>query len=89
VRLDHLLSKEHLTTVLIQRSLVQAPIRTERVRRLAHGWNIDSAVVSVAADLSTPAPSGVGWNGWVVGVGGWCTLLGPEGPGFPVVVIGG
>ena len=27
------------------------PIRTERVRRVAHGWNIDSAVGSDAPDL--------------------------------------
>ena len=27
------------------------PIRTERVRRVAHGWNIDSAVGSDASDL--------------------------------------
>jgi hypothetical protein len=30
------------------------PIRTERVRRVAHGWNIDSAVGSDASDFSTP-----------------------------------
>jgi hypothetical protein len=23
------------------------------------------------------------WNGLVAGWSGWCTLLGPEGPGFP------
>jgi len=28
---------------------------------------------------------GTGWGERV----GWCTLLGPEGPGFPVVMTGG
>ncbi len=86
MRLDHLLSKEHWH----RRSPggwvggVQAPVRTECVRRLAHGWNIDSAV-------------GIGFSGLVrrfrvlgtgrgVGVG-WCTLLGPEGPGFRVAMV--
>jgi hypothetical protein len=50
---------------------------------VAHGWNIDSAVVGAAADLSTAGLSGLVGNGLVVRVGGWCTLLGPEGPGFP------
>jgi hypothetical protein len=56
------------------------PIRTERVRRVAHGWNIDSAVGSDAPDLSTPRLGVVGTGRG--GAAGWCTLLGPEGPGF-------
>jgi hypothetical protein len=40
-------------------------------------------------DLSTPGPS---WFG-LERVGGervgWCTLLGPEGPGFLTVMVGG
>ena len=36
MRLDHLLSKEHLAP-----SGVQAPDLSERLSRLAHGWNID------------------------------------------------
>jgi hypothetical protein len=41
------------------------PIRTERVRRVAHGWNIDSAVGSASSGLSTLGFSseGLGWNG--------------------------
>lgn len=37
------------------------PIRTERVRRVAHGWNIDSAVGSASPGLSTLCLQG--WNG--------------------------
>ena len=44
------------------------PIRTERVRRVAHGWNIDSAVGSDASDLSTLCLQG--WDGL-----GWSCLL--------------
>jgi len=42
------------------------PIRTERVRRVAHGWNIDSAVGSASSGLSTLGclfGDGLGWNG--------------------------
>ncbi len=90
MRLDHLLSKEHLTGCVVRSTLsVQAPIRTERVRRLAHGWNIDSAVGSAASDPSTAGPFGAGGERVGGERVGWCTLLGPEGPGFPVVMIGG
>ena len=83
MRLDHLLSKEHLVSAvhrLVGGGWSRRLIRTERVRRVAHGWNIDSAVGSDASDLQY---TGFAWLERVGGgAAGWCTLLGPEGPGF-------
>jgi hypothetical protein len=68
-----------LFTVVVGGCWSRRPIRTECVRRVAHGWNIDSAVGSASSGSSTPACwlERVGWERV-----GWCTLLGPEGPGF-------
>ena len=72
MRLDHLLSKEHLAP-----SGVQAPDLSERLSRLAHGWNIDigaepngsnSVHLLQIGTVRTRKPR-------------TCTLLGPEGPG--------
>ena len=88
MRLDHLLSKEHLVSAghrMVSGCWSRRPIRTERVRRVAHGWNIDSAVGSASSGPST-SPVLACQHGWWERVGGervgWCTLLGPEGPGF-------
>lgn len=65
MRLDHLLSKEHLVSAGRPLGVVgcwsRRLFRTERVRRVAHGWNIDSAVGSDASDLSTLCLQG--WDG--------------------------
>ena len=83
MRLDHLLSKEHLARRVLRGGMGPGAGSRRTFSPVAHGWNIDSAVGSAASDLSTPGPS---WFG-LERVGGervgWCTLLGPEGPGFP------
>lgn len=43
-----------LSTVMVGGGWSRRPIRTDRVRRVAHGWNIDSAVGADASDSSTP-----------------------------------
>lgn len=57
-----------LFTVMVSGGWSRRPIRTERVRRVAHGWNIDSAVGSASSGLSTFPVVGLvpvlgGWNG--------------------------
>lgn len=73
MRLDHLLSKEHLAP-----SGVQArQIRTVRVLLAAHGWNID-----IDADrIDRDSVRHFAWleRFWLRGPA-CCTLLGPEGP---------
>lgn len=73
MRLDHLLSKEHLGTVGCSRHTGSS--RT--CSPVAHGWNIDIGPRLNGSDLVRLA-CGVG----TVGAGrvGACTLLGPEGP---------
>lgn len=76
MRLDHLLSKEHLGTVGCSRHT-----GSERTSQpVAHGWNIDIGPRLNGSDLVRLA-CGVG----TVGAGrvGACTLLGPEGPDDP------
>lgn len=74
MRLDHLLSKEHLEVSAFQACQISG------VRSLlaAHGWNIDIGIGRKSFDLVRP----LRWVGTVgVGGAGACTLLGPEGPG--------
>ena len=88
MRLDHLLSKEHLALFLssdgggggVQGWL--APL--VRGGGAAHGWNIDMRLMVPGAGVVLVQPAcwwerAVGWR--VVGRG---TLLGPEGTGFGV-----
>ncbi len=73
MRLDHLLSKEHL-------ELFGAPRATTRANVSgwsAHGWNIDIGLEQTFLPLSTFFGTGTD----VVGMPETCTLLGPEGPG--------
>ena len=74
MRLDHLLSKEHLGASAFQACQISG------VRSLlaAHGWNIDIGARLNGSDLVRP----LRWVGTVgAGRSGTCTLLGPEGPG--------
>ena len=73
MRLDHLLSKEHL-----EASAFQAAGSERTSQPAAHGWNID---IGIHFKDSYPVRP-LRWVG-TVGVGGVgaCTLLGPEGPG--------
>jgi hypothetical protein len=73
VRLDHLLSKEHLETSVFQACWYQG----ECPWLAAHGWNIDIGINVNGSRLVRP----LRWVG-TVGAGrvGACTLLGPEGP---------
>jgi hypothetical protein len=92
VRLDHLLSKEHLVLWLPVWVVMGSRRRVTRTwLPVAHGWNIDSAVGSDAFDLQYTGLCLVGTGRG--GAAGWCTLLGPEGPGFllvmPVMGVGG
>jgi hypothetical protein len=75
VRLDHLLSKEHLAPLWgVQACRHQG----ECPWSAAHGWNIDIGIGRKSFDLVRP----LRWVGTVgVGGAGACTLLGPEGPG--------
>ena len=87
MRLDHLLSKEHLASgVLVLCGWgggVQGwPAAAVRAVGVAHGWNIDMrAVVLGSGPL---VPPGDWWGTRVLGVGGAVrgTLLGPEGTGL-------
>jgi hypothetical protein len=77
VRLDHLLSKEH-----VLRSLYTAPLKQPSCTDLfgsdsAHGWNID--IVTRKRSLLSVRPSGLEKTKPADLV--FCTLLGPEGPG--------
>lgn len=56
MRLDHLLSKEHLETSVFQ----ACQIRTECVLLAAHGWNIDIGARLNGSDLVRLFG---GWNG--------------------------
>ena len=76
MRLDHLLSKEHLETSVFQ----ACQIRTECVLLAAHGWNIDIGIQANGSGLVRHLRV-VGTTG--VGGLGACTLLGPEGPDDP------
>ncbi len=71
MRLDHLLSKEHLEPFGARRA---TPRRTSWGG--AHGWNIDK-VSGAAGALSTSLGTGTVLRT----ESGTCTLLGPEGPG--------
>ena len=73
MRLDHLLSKEHLDTAGCSRHA--GSDRT--CLPAAHGWNIDIGI-QFKGSGSVRLLRGVG----TIGVGGLgaCTLLGPEGP---------
>ena len=75
MRLDHLLSKEHLT--LTWWWVCRGQARTVRVRGGAQGWNINCGCRLVAGAKYGPVRRV--WNGaggWLVVMG---TLLGPEG----------
>ena len=71
MRLDHLLSKEHLAP-----SGVQAPDLSERLSRLAHGWNIDIGAEPIGSNSVRLLEEGT----VRFGKRRTCTLLGPEGP---------
>ena len=73
MRLDHLLSKEHLAP-----SGVQAPDLSERLSRLAHGWNIDIGAEPIGSNSVRLLEEGT----VRFGKRRTCTLLGPEGPGL-------
>ena len=76
MRLDHLLSKEHLGTAGCSRHAGS----DRSCLPAAHGWNIDIGSRLNGSDLVRLA-CGVGtvWSGEA----GTCTLLGPEGPDDP------
>ena len=82
MRLDHLLSKEHLEVFGSSRHA--GSDRT--CLPAAHGWNIDIGSRLNGSDLVRLA-CGVGTVG--AGMVGTCTLLGPEGPDNPARVGGG
>ena len=82
MRLDHLLSKEHLEVFGSSRHA--GSDRT--CLPAAHGWNIDIGSRLNGSDLVRLA-CGVGTVG--AGMAGTCTLLGPEGPDNPARVGGG
>lgn len=82
MRLDHLLSKEHLGTAGCSRHA--GSDRT--CLPAAHGWNIDIGSRLNGSDLVRLA-CGVGTVG--AGRSGTCTLLGPEGPDNPALRGGG
>ena len=76
MRLDHLLSKEHLEASAFQ----ACQISGIRPLLAAHGWNIDIGARLNGSDLVRP----LRWVGTVgAGRSGTCTLLGPEGPDDP------
>lgn len=83
MRLDHLLSKEHLAAGRPCRGVgvvVQAHARAERVRGGAHGWNIDYGSSGGGWRLVRLRSSGRGEGTTFVWLlGGLGTLLGPEG----------
>ena len=79
MRLDHLLSKEHLE--IFGSSRHAGSRRTFLLA--AHGWNIDIGIQANGFWFSTPRFGGVGTTGF--GGLGACTLLGPEGPGAALV----
>ena len=82
MRLDHLLSKEHLGTAGCSRHAGS----DRSCLPAAHGWNIDIGSRLNGSDLVRLA-CGVGTVG--AGMAGTCTLLGPEGPDNPARVGGG
>ena len=82
MRLDHLLSKEHLEVFGSSRHA--GSDRT--CLPAAHGWNIDIGSRLNGSDLVRLA-CGVGTVG--AGMAGTCTLLGPEGPDNPALRGGG
>ena len=59
MRLDHLLSKEHLEVFGSSRHAGS----DRSCLPAAHGWNIEHRCSSVWFRPSTPLPSGGGWNG--------------------------
>ena len=77
MRLDHLLSKEHLASLL-----VQAHARDVRSRGGARGWNADFWLSVVVVRCLVQLPCGGVGTGRVVGVFGRGALLGPEGTGL-------
>ena len=85
MRLDHLLSKEHvqLSSVYSDNKAAKPfrrnPVLSEQhASGGAHGWNID-IVTRTNVVLSVRSLRGAGTGaGWKPGL---CTLLGPEGPG--------
>jgi hypothetical protein len=79
VRLDHLLSKEQLTSF---RGCAVRQIRTECVLLVAHGWNIDIGAQAKGSGLVRRLCCFDSMMVGTIGVGGLgaCTLLGPEGP---------
>ena len=78
MRLDHLLSKEHLE--IFGSSRHAGSRRTFLLA--AHGWNIDIGIQAKGSG-SVRRTCVVGTTG--VGGLGACTLLGPEGPGAALV----
>ena len=85
MRLDHLLSKEHLAPHPLGGEGVQACRNiTECVMPAAHGWNIEQqSKLCFLACVSTQCvlrDGVVGTDGRVVGLFVGCTLLGPGGP---------
>ena len=66
MRLDHLLSKEHLVRLVLFAAVVDPGADSDRTcPTVAHGWNIDSAAGADGAGLSTLRLSSDGgcWNG--------------------------
>ena len=84
MRLDHLLSKEHL---LREPRFAAARTRIAGARSAAgaHGWNIDLGVRRSSSAQYDPSGSGTAAGDSP----GTCTLLGPEGPGTANVAGGG
>ena len=74
MRLDHLLSKEHLAVVI---DPVQTRAEGVRPSDGAHGWNIDQSGVSSSNLCQVRPPSGTERLGCSSGALG--TLLSPEG----------
>ncbi|GAA4360605.1 hypothetical protein GCM10023087_36650 [Microbacterium rhizosphaerae] len=72
MRLDHLLSKEHLEV-----SAFQAPDQSVRLCGVLMGGTCDRALIVSFGSEYAASVVGTGSGGGV----GACTLLGPEGPG--------
>ena len=78
MRLDHLLSKEHVPVRLYTAEHTGQVSTETNVSAGAHGWNIDIDTdridpVQVRPGLPGKERTGLGWTVC-------CTLLGPEGP---------
>jgi hypothetical protein len=79
VRLDHLLSKEHLARAL--RGCVSRAMSRRVPGMAAHLWGTGYSSCRVCWRGLVRLPLRGGWNGAAGGPGGAGTLLGPEGTG--------